>query len=77
MSTPIQNLANAIVLQAAKDYIQAERDMKRRSRVRSACARKRNLEQFFRSGWYSLLTDTDPMMLIEKLKSRKEKRNGR
>ena len=58
--TPYEELANAIVLQAVKDY-----------RLHDDEQELANIERFFRSGWFSVLTNVDPEILIAKL--RKEK----
>ena len=60
MDTPYENLANAIVLQAVKDY-----------RLHDDEKELVSIERFFRSGWFGVLTRIDPEMLIAKL--RKEK----
>lgn len=60
MMNPYEELANAIVLQAVKDY-----------RLHDDEQELASLERFFRSGWFSTLTSIDPEMLISKL--RKEK----
>ena len=60
MDTPYENLANAIVLQAVKDY-----------RLHDDEKELASIERFFRSGWFSTLTSINPEMLISKL--RKEK----
>ena len=60
MDTPYENLANAIVLQAVKDY-----------RLHDDEQELASIERFFRSGWFGVLTRIDPEMLIAKL--RKEK----
>ena len=60
MDTPYENLANAIVLQAVKDY-----------RLHDDERELASIERFFRSGWFSTLTSINPEMLISKL--RKEK----
>ena len=60
MDTPYENLANAIVLQAVKDY-----------RLHDDEQELASIERFFRSGWFSTLTSINPEMLISKL--RKEK----
>jgi len=57
---PYEELANAIVLQAVKDYRMHEDERELAS-----------IEHFFRSGWFSTLTSINPEMLISKL--RKEK----
>ena len=60
MDTPYENLANAIILQAVKDY-----------RLHDDEKELASIERFFRSGWFNTLTSIDPEMLIAKL--RKEK----
>ena len=57
---PYEELANAIVLQAVKDY-----------RLHDDEQELASIERFFRSGWFSTLTSINPEMLISKL--RKEK----
>ena len=57
---PYEELANAIVLQAVKDY-----------RLHDDEQELASIERFFRSGWFNTLTSIDPEMLISKL--RKEK----
>ena len=58
---PYENLANAIILQAVKDY-----------RLTDNKTEIEEIERFFRSDWFSVLTSLDPDLLIQKL--RKEKR---
>lgn len=57
---PYENLANAVVLQAVKDYRRALR-CAGRTPLRS------ELERFFRSGWYRQLTELDGEYLMRKL----------
>ena len=61
---PYEELANAIILQAVKDYrlTDDERELQ-------------EIERFFRSGWFGVLSKVDPEFLIKEL--RKEKRNVR
>ena len=61
---PYENLANAIILQAVKDYrlTDDERELQ-------------EIERFFRSGWFGVLSKVDPEFRIKEL--RKEKRNDR
>ncbi len=61
---PYEELANAIILQAVKDYrlTDDERELQ-------------EIERFFRSGWFGVLSKVDPKFLIKEL--RKEKRNDR
>ena len=59
-----EELANAIILQAVKDYRLSddERELK-------------EIERFFRSGWFGVLPKVDPEFLIQSLQ--KEKQNDR
>lgn len=59
---PYENLANAIILQAVKDY-----------RLTDDEQELAEIERFFRSGWFGVLSKVDPEYLIRQL--RKEKRN--
>ena len=61
---PYENLANAIILQAAKDY-----------RLSDDEQQLQEIERFFRSGWFGVLSKVDPKFLIKELQ--KEKRNDR
>lgn len=63
-----ENLANAIVFQAAKDYRKALRKYKRQPENKSAKSEIREIERFFRSNWYRTLTDLDGEMLIKRLR---------
>jgi len=64
---PFENLTNAIILQAVKDYRKALSRSSRHPEKINYREDKSSLEQFFRSGWFSFLTDVDPEMLIRKL----------
>lgn len=58
--SPFEELANAIVLQAVKDY--------------RLCDNKQELsaiERFFRSEWFGILTNVSPELLISKLREEK------
>ena len=61
-------LANAIVWQAAKDYRAALNELRKHPDSKAALLVARRLERFFRSGWYSILTDVDPVYLIRRLR---------
>ena len=62
--TIYENLANAIILQAVKDYRMVLKSLKANSRNRTD---KAEIERFFRSQWYSALTDVNGEMLIRSL----------
>lgn len=63
-----ENLANAIIQQAAKDYIHALRTVKRRKNAEEALREALEIEAFFHSPWYGTLTQIDPDYLIERLR---------
>lgn len=65
---PYENLANAIILQAVKDYRQALKALSRNPRSRDSASVKNEVERFFRSQWFSALTSVDGNMLIRKLR---------
>lgn len=67
METGYTKLANAIILQAVKDYRAALRKLSKHPYDNSALSLKRENEQFFRSSGFKDLTDIDPEMLICKL----------
>lgn len=57
--TAYENLANAIVVQAVKDYRAAKRT--------GNSGRIASIRRFFRSDWFGTLTDIDGEYLIRKL----------
>ena len=59
---PYEELANAIVLQAVKDY-----------RLTDDEAELAEIERFFRSGWFVVLSKVDPEYLIRNLRKEKSK----
>ena len=61
-------LADAIVLQAVKDYRALLRKWKKNTSNREVMRELSKIEKFFRSEWYLLLTNVDPEFLIEKLR---------
>ncbi|MGI5986231.1 MAG: hypothetical protein ACOX7O_10330 [Oscillospiraceae bacterium] len=66
--TNYENLANAIVLQAVKDYRVALKCLVDNPKNKMALADKHEVEHFFRSGWFSVLTSLDGEMLIRSLR---------
>lgn len=63
-----ENLANAIVLQAVRDYRTALRSLKLNPSNKSAKIEKENIERFFRSDWYQVLTSVDGESLSRALR---------
>ena len=64
---PYEQLANAIVIQAADDYRIALKKIKAHPKDRKAIDEAVEIERFFRSGWYSQLTSVDGEYLIKRL----------
>ena len=52
-----EELANAIILQAVKDYREALRLLSMNPNDKSAKRDQRNIERFFRSEWFILNTN--------------------
>lgn len=63
-----EELANAIILQAVKDYRDALERLRYTPDDKSAQHDKRSIERFFRSEWFSILTDLNGELLMKKLK---------
>lgn len=57
---PYENLANAIILQAAKDYRQTDDEQQ-----------LKEIERFFRSDWFGILPKVDPEILMKELREEK------
>lgn len=64
---PYTGLANAIILQAVKDYRDAIKKLSRGRVNKDAEIKKQEVLNFFRSDWFGVLTEIDPEMLIRKL----------
>ena len=62
------DLANAIIIQAVKDYRNALKTLKRYPRYEPAKAVVAEVEEFFRSDWYRTLTSVDADMLMTKIR---------
>ena len=61
---PYQALANAIVELAVKDYRTALKYHYHHPDKKEYADEVKNLERFFRSGWYGMLTDLDSEYLM-------------
>lgn len=67
--TPHENLANAIIVQAVKDYRDAK---KKQGRKRTDLETNRTIievESFLLSDWFYCLTSVDGNVILKKLKS--------
>ena len=63
-----EELANAIILQAVMDYSDTLERLRYTLDDKSALHDKRSIERFFRSEWFSILTDLNGELLLKKLK---------
>ncbi len=72
--TPYENLANGIVLRAVDDYRDALRDLRVNPSYPDALRTVSEVERFFRSGWFSVLTSVDGLVLLEKLQKECDKK---
>lgn len=62
-----EELANAIVIQAAEDYRDALRHIQKFPRSKCAKAEVEELETFFLSGWCKELTAVDGKKIMERI----------
>ena len=68
-SEPYENLANAIIIQACKDYRKAYKRYLRRFRSTDKPDDELvELERFFRSAWYKTLSAVDGEYLMDRIK---------
>lgn len=65
---PYEKLANAIILQAVSDYRIALKKVKKNPKNRDAIDEALQIEKFFRSEWYQVLTSVDGEYLIDRLR---------
>jgi hypothetical protein len=62
-----ERLANAIIIQAVKDYRKAYRRLLRNPGNPDAASEVKRQEKFFHSGWYQTLTDADGGIILQKI----------
>ena len=63
---PWEDLANGIIEQAADDYKKALKRIKKSKQLKAA-QEIHSLNRWFRSEWFSMLTQVDPEYLIQNL----------
>ena len=63
-----ENLANAIILQAVKDYKAALRKLRYLPKDKDALKSKREIERFFRSAWFADLTEADGEIILQSIR---------
>ena len=64
---PYEKMANAIVLQAVKDWRHAEMLIHRHPNSIEGQRLKHETEKFFKSKWFDFLTSVDGNALLQKL----------
>lgn len=67
-----EDLAIAIIELAADDYRCAKAKLKRKPANESAFQEVENIRQFFKSEWFHVLTNVDPVMILERLDGRQD-----
>lgn len=67
MIDAFEKLANAIILQAVKDYSNGLKRLKKHPRNEMALYTKREVIAFLRSHWCASLTMINPEIIIKKL----------
>ena len=71
MTDPYEELAQAIILQAVKDYRAARKKLKKRPDNKDAQDMLAGCEEFFLSHRFKLFTDIDGERLLHKLQEEK------
>ena len=67
-----EGLANAIIIQAAVDYRLALKQLRQNSDFQPAIRMRYDVERFFRSDWFSILTRINGIKLLARLKTEVE-----
>ena len=65
-----RQLADAIILQAVYDYRRSVNRLVRKTYDAKAYRSKQEVEGFFRSDWFQVLTDLDGLKLLHNLEAR-------
>lgn len=68
-----QSLANAIILQAIKDFRKCLKIVKKNGRKKEhALKEMQDIVEFIKSPWFKILTNLEPEILLKKLKEEVE-----
>ena len=67
MERPYENLANAIITQAASDYRRALMLLQHNDCYTPALKTKQECERFFHSRWFQILTNANPDYIIDRM----------
>lgn len=63
-----ENLAHAIILQAVRDYRDVRKILKKYPKHELSLKMQAEIEEFFLSNWFTVLTQLDGETLLEKLR---------
>lgn len=74
---PYEDLANAIVLQAVKDYRIAAKGLIKDPQNSRHLHTKKEIEEFLRSDWFTVLTGCDGEVLLAKLEEEQVQKSYR
>ena len=77
MVNPYEELAQAIILQAVKDYRQNNNKMVDEPDDPKNQKRRQELEKFFLSSWFAILTDLNGKHLLHRLQAEMKGMEGR
>lgn len=69
MHKQFENLANAIIVRAVKDYKENIEGLKNDPENIRLLVEKKKLENFFYSEWYHCLSDADPNYILERIRN--------
>ena len=72
MMDPFERLANAIIIQASADYRLALKQLRQNPLFQPAIRMSYEVERFFRSDWFSILTRINGIELLARLKTEVE-----
>ena len=72
MRDQCEGLANAIIIQAAADYRLALKQLRQNPLFQPAIRMSYEVERFFRSDWFSILTRINGIELLARLKTEVE-----
>ena len=68
-----EDLAQAIILQAAEDYRKALKGLQEKPGSRIFLKRKRECERFFHSEWFTVLSKANPEMILDGIRKEMDK----
>lgn len=70
-----ETLANAVIIQAVKDYRAAYRKYLKNPAGNAAAYELESLERFFTSGWFHMLTDADGGEILKRVRENEQRRH--